>query len=203
MLVLGAAAVCAGCGCGPPTGSNLANGEAGVGGVIPYDAISSLVGERAGTLHWLIPNRTTMLHITVQPPTSIEQEVDCQGGPASFLTSLQVTGASDDGVLNLDGGIDMGWSTASAPPDPTLEWSPDWDTLREAGVTPAWAYGGFEAQFDVQTRGPAFQFENATIVMLGTPTSQPMALATVTFDAVTQLDASTTLDATLVNDAAK
>jgi hypothetical protein len=116
---------------------------------------------------------------------------------------FQVTGATDDGVLELDGGMETAWTTGYAPPDPSIDWSPDFETLRDAGVTPSWAIGGFDVQFDLATAGPGFQFENAVIVMLGTPTSQPVALATVTFDAVNVLDAGTGSDATLLNDAAE
>lgn len=169
-----------GCECCPPDVSTVDSGALS-DGVVPSNAFAPLLGDYAATLTWTVPNRVTTLHLDITNPSNSETVYpDCEGHDVSFEAQLNTHVYTDDGVLDLTMGMPLSFGVDLVVPDQMLELFPSFDTLKADGVTPAYAYDGFDIEFDVPIVN--LMPKSTTIWMTSDPQEgQPFRLATVVF----------------------
>jgi hypothetical protein len=158
----------------PPT--TVDDGKAASNGYVPSTAFSALLGGHTASLHWLVPDKLTTLHVDItHDPPSVDETPSCNPNVAEFQTLLSVHLYTDDGILDLTSPQFIGFRTGQTA-DTEFRFYPSFDMLRAGGVTPSGAVPGYDVSLDISTS--QLHLLDSVMWWVGTPATK---IATITF----------------------
>jgi hypothetical protein len=130
----------------PPNNRTLADGGS-ANGLAPDRIVAPLLGDHVAALTWLVPNRTTTLHLVVERVGSDAVLYDCDNNFHGFEVDVTARVYTEDGLV--DSTIGASQSTlleidaSGYVPDPQWSWNVDVARLRAAGVVDPSVNAGF------------------------------------------------------------
>lgn len=151
-------ALLAGALCGCPLGEcpsndqTLADGGE-VNGLAPDRVLAPLLGDHLATLTWLLPNRTTTMHLDLEQARPATVRYDCNGRFDGFEVDLSAHLFTDDGIIDATDAMSTLTIDASGhTPDPQWTWRLPIAPFRSAGVVDPTLDDRYEADLSTPTQ---------------------------------------------------